>query len=100
MDVRGRLKRLLCAGAAFGAALSVALSLLMDTLYGDALGGTWRDAIIHDLRIYLSISASKDSPIVIAVFMLILSVLAAFGAFMGLIFTFFVYRFFTFLQGK
>ncbi len=43
-----RLKLVLLLGALGGAALSVAIALLMDVLYADSLGGTWRDAIAGD----------------------------------------------------
>lgn len=89
-----RLKKFLTAGALLGAFFSIGVSLLMDPLYSDALGGTWRDAIVSDLQNFLSISAGKDSFLVTVVFVIILTVLGVFGAFMGLIFTFFVYRFF------
>lgn len=92
-----RLKRFLTAGAIVGALLSIAISLLMDPLYSDALGGTWRDAIVGDLHNFLSLNVEKDSLLVTAVLALVLAVLGVFGAFMGMIFTFFVYKFFTFL---
>ncbi|GAB4390836.1 MAG: hypothetical protein Kow0025_25560 [Thermodesulfovibrionales bacterium] len=92
-----RLRRFLTAGAIAGAFLSIAISLLMDPLYSDALGGTWRDAIVNDLRNFLSLEVRRDSLLVTAILALVLSILGLFGAFMGLIFTFFVYKFFSFL---
>lgn len=95
MDERRRLRRFLFAGMILGACLSIGISLLLDPLYAGPLGGTWRDAIVHDLNAFLSVSVSKDSLLVTLLFLLILSVLGLFGAFMGLIFTFFVYKFFS-----
>lgn len=100
MPEHRRLKRILYAGAAAGAALSVTVSLLMDTLYADSLGGTWRDAITKDLHTFFSMNVPQDSLIVTAVFGLILMVLAAFGAFLGYVFSFIIYRFFTLLAGR
>jgi hypothetical protein len=93
-DEQRRLKKFLTAGALLGAFFSIGVSLLMDPLYSDALGGTWRDAIVGDLQNFLSISVGKESFLVTVVFIFILTILGVFGALMGLIFTFFVYRFF------
>lgn len=95
MDERRRLKRFLFIGMILGACLSIGISLLLDPLYGDSLGGTWRDAIVRDLQTFLSLSVSEDSILVTVIFLLILAILGLFGAFMGLIFTFFVYKFFS-----
>lgn len=97
MDDPRRLKRFLSIGAALGACLAIGISLLMDPLYSNSLGGTWTDAIVKDLETYLSLSVSRDSPLVMGVFVLILGVLGVFGAFMGLIFTLFVYKFYSVL---
>jgi hypothetical protein len=95
MDERRRLRRFLFAGVILGACLSIGISLLLDPLYSDSLGGTWRDAIVKDLETFLSLSVSKDSPLVTLIFLLILSILGLFGALMGLIFSLFVYKFFS-----
>lgn len=87
-----RLNMLLIVGAIVGAFLTIAVTLLMDTLYADVLGGTWRDAIVKDLR-NLSIDVQKDSLVVTAVFFLITAINGLFGALMGLIFTFIVFKF-------
>jgi|Deesub1362A_J573_1020465.scaffolds.fasta_scaffold00183_53 hypothetical protein len=97
MDEQRKLKRIIYLGAAIGAVLSITISLLLDVLYADALQGTWRDAIVHDLDTFLSLSVGRDSFLVTTVFIIILSVLGLFGAFMGMIFSFFVYKFFSFL---
>lgn len=95
MDERRRLKRFLFIGMILGACLSVGVSLLLDPLYSNSLGGTWRDAIVRDLQTFLSLSVSEDSILVTVIFLFILAILGLFGAFMGLIFTFFVYKFFS-----
>lgn len=97
MERKRRLKRLLYLGSAFGALITIAITLLMDVFYADVLGGTWRQAIQKDLNSLFSISVSENSFIVLLVFLIILILLGSFGALMGMIFTFFVYSFLEFL---
>jgi hypothetical protein len=94
-----RLKRYLLVGAIIGGLMSVAISLLMDTLFADSLNGTWRDAIVSDLNNFFKVQVATSSPLVFIVLGVILLVLGGFGAFMGIIFTFFIYKFFSFLKG-
>jgi hypothetical protein len=94
-----RLKRYLLIGAIIGGLISVAISLLMDTLFADSLNGTWRDAIVSDLNNFFKVKVTTSSSLVFIVFGVILLVLGGFGAFMGIIFTFFIYKFFSFLKG-
>ena len=100
MGADRKLKRLLMAGAAAGAAMTVVITLLMDVLYADALGGTWRQAIAKDLHTFFSIAVPEGSLLVTAIFLVILLLLGSFGALMGLIFAFFVYSFLEFLLKK
>jgi len=100
MEDQRRAKKILLAGAIVGGIISVAVSLLMDTIYADSLQGTWRDAIAKDLNTFLSLGLSSGSIIVNVVFIFVLGVLAAFGAFLGFIFSFFLYKFFGFLSNK
>jgi hypothetical protein len=100
MEDQRRAKRILLAGAIAGGIISVAVSLLMDTIYADSLQGTWRDAIAKDLNTFFSLGVSSGSIIVNIVFVFVLGILAAFGAFLGFIFSFFLYKFFGFLGSK
>jgi hypothetical protein len=99
-DDRRRAKRFLFIGAIAGGLLSLAITLLMDTFYADAMQGTWRDAIAKDLHTFFSLNVSSSSFIVYILFFVVLGIMAAFGAFMGFIFSFFLYRFFQFLGTK
>jgi len=94
-----RLKRFLIAGAVVGGLLALAVSLLMDTFFADSLNGTWRDAIVSDLHNFFGLDVTVNNPIVFIVFGVILAVLSGFGAFMGMVFAFFVIKFFSFLKG-
>ena len=94
MSEERRAKKFLLGGAIVGGMMSLSISLLMDILLADSLQGTWRDAIAKDLNTFFSLGVSSNSMIVILVFIIILAILSAFGAFMGYIFSFFLYKFF------
>ncbi len=97
MTERKKARRILIIGSIAGGALSLTVTLLMDVLYADSLQGTWRDAIARDLQNFFSVAASPDSLVVYVVYFLIILVLTAFGALLGVVFSFMVYRFFLFL---
>ncbi|GBD99715.1 hypothetical protein BMS3Abin07_01755 [bacterium BMS3Abin07] len=99
MSGKYRLKRYLIVGAVAGGLLAIAVSLLMDTLFADSLNGTWRDAIVSDLHNFFHMNLTVNSPVVFIVFGIILLILSGFGALLGMIFTFFIIRFFSFLKG-
>ncbi len=98
MEDRRRAKKFLLFGAIIGGLSSLAVSILMDLQFADALKGTWRDAIAKDLNTFLSLGVDSHSLIVNIVFLLVLGMLMAFGAFLGFIFSFFLYKFFSFLS--
>lgn len=100
MEDIGRAKKYLLFGAIIGGILSLSITLLMDTFYADVLGGTWRDAIANDLNNLLTLGVSSASFIVYVMYAVVLAIMTAFGSFMGFIFSFFVYKFFDFLNSK
>lgn len=100
MDDSRKAKRYLYSGAVVGGIISLTISLLMDTFYSDSFQGTWRDAIAKDLNTFLSLGVTSKSIIVYIGFIFVLALLTAFGAFMGFIFSFFLYKFFSFLGTK
>ena len=100
MENRARARKFLLAGAIAGGILSLSISLLMDTLFADSLQGTWRDAIAKDLNHLFSMGVTSGSIVVYILFVVVLGLLTAFGAFMGFIFSFFLYKFFSFLTEK
>jgi len=99
MEDRKKAKKFLLAGAIAGGLLSLTISLLMDVLYAD-IQGTWRDAISKDLGTFFHLGVSPKSLLVYILFVFVLGILTAFGAFLGFIFSFFLYRFFSFLNSK
>jgi hypothetical protein len=100
MDDSRKAKRYLYSGAVIGGIISLTITLLMDTFYSDSFQGTWRDAIAKDLNTFLSLGVTSKSIIVYMGFVFVLALLTAFGAFMGFIFSFFLYKFFSFLGTK
>jgi hypothetical protein len=100
MDDSRKAKRYLYSGAVIGGIISLTITLLMDTFYSDSFQGTWRDAIAKDLNTFLSLGATSKSIIVYIGFVFVLALLTAFGAFMGFIFSFFLYKFFSLLSTK
>jgi hypothetical protein len=98
MDDHRRAKKFLLGGAIVGGIMSLSISLMMDMLFADSLQGTWRDAIAKDLNTMFSLEVSSGSIVVSLVFIFILAFLSAFGAFMGYIFSFFLYKFFGLLS--
>jgi hypothetical protein len=100
MDDKQKAKKFLLFGAIVGGIVSLTISILMDTLFADALQGTWQDAIAKDLNTFLSLGLSSKSFLVTMIFIFILALLTAFGSFLGFIFSFFLYKFFSFLSSK
>ena len=99
MDDPGKAKKFLLGGAITGGIISLSISLLMDTMYAD-FQGTWRDAIAKDLNTFFSLGVSPKNLVVNICFLFVLAILSAFGAFLGFIFSFFLYKFFSFLTSK
>jgi hypothetical protein len=97
MSERRRLKLVLLFGAVGGAILSVVVTLLMDVLYAESLGGTWRDAIAKDLHSMFQVSYPPDGFVVTVLFVVIIAILALFGALLGAMFSTFVFRLITLL---
>jgi len=100
MDDQRKARKFLLSGAVIGGIISLSITLLMDTMYGDSFQGTWRDAIAKDLNTFFSLGVSAKSILVNIVFVFVLGILSAFGAFLGFIFSFFLYKFFSFLTSK
>ncbi len=100
MGNHSRARKFLIGGAIVGALMSVSITLLMDSMYSESMQGTWRDAIAKDLNSLMSLGVTSKSIVVYLAFFVILAILAAFGALMGFIFSFFLYKFFELLGKK
>ncbi len=95
---REPLRRFLILGGLIGGILSVAIALLMDVLFSDALQGTWTTSISHDLNRCFHLNTTPKSFIVYIVFILILGILFIIGALLGALFSVILYRFFQMLS--
>ena len=100
MEDRKKAKKFLLFGALTGGIMSLVITILMDSLFAGASQGTWRDAIAKDLNSFFHLGVSSASFVVNILFVFVLALMAAFGSFMGFIFSFFLYKFFQFLGSK
>ncbi|HWR59304.1 MAG TPA: hypothetical protein VN328_10485 [Thermodesulfovibrionales bacterium] len=91
------MKRGFYIGAIIGGLLGVVISLSMDLVLGNALGGGWREAVAHDLGALTGRTFGNNSLFVWTGVVLIVGFIAAFGAFIGGIFGVMVSRLFSFL---
>ena len=92
------MKLFLSAGALLGGSLGVAVFFLMDYLFRDSLGGSWKDAIVNDLHLLLSIEVNPNSPFVYLTYAFIIGIVVLFGALIGALFSIVYYRFFRMLN--
>lgn len=73
------------------------MSLGMDLILGNALGGGWREAVAHDLGALTGATFGNNSFVVLAGVVLIVGFIAALGAFIGGIFGVMLSRLLSFL---
>ena len=92
-DKKRHHRKALLIGAGIGGVLSLVISLLMDLLASGQAQGTWRDAIVNDLDMFMSITISPDSLIAYLLFVLVMIFMAAVGAAIGAVFSYIVFRF-------
>ncbi len=92
------LRLFLKAGALIGGGFGIVVFFLMDILFNDSLGGSWRDAIVNDMNLLFSINLSPNSLLVYLTFAFILGVVVLFGALIGVLFSGIYYRFFRMLN--
>ena len=92
MDPRAR-KQIVIAAAIFGGVISLIVSIMMDFMFSDALQGTWRDAIVHDMNHFFSITLSPDSFIVYILYVLMMILLTVIGAAIGAGFGYLIQKF-------
>lgn len=85
-------------GFAAGGLLGLAIAFGMDIILGDALGGTWSDAVAHDLSALLGWAVDRSSFIVIAGVVLVVGLISFFGALVGGVFGVIMVRLLSFLS--
>lgn len=97
---RSQFRTAVIIGATAGAVLSIVTTFLLDVLYAESLGGTWRDAIVSDMQNMFDVTLDAGSLSVTMIFGLVIAFLSAFGALLGGVFAAFVYKLLTGLAGK
>lgn len=96
MDPKAR-RQIVIASAIFGGVMSLIVSIMMDFMFADALQGTWRDAIVHDMDHFFSITLSHDSLLVYLLYVLVMALLTAIGAAIGAAFGYIIQKFLSML---
>ncbi len=92
------MKKIFYLGLILGFIVGIIVAISMDFLFSDALGGSWSDAVRHDLSLILQTEVSKDSLLVILGVIFVVSIVGVFGAIAGGIVAFFLSRFFQLLR--
>jgi hypothetical protein len=88
------LKKAVIIGAAIGALLTLGTALSMDIFLSSSLQGTWWDAAVRDVTKMFGPSCGKNVFAVGLVLALVMGVLAAFGALLGVVAGVMMNRFF------
>lgn len=77
------MKKAFYIGAAVGGLLGIIISLSMDLLLGNAIGGGWSEAVAHDLNYYFKANLPATHVIVILGAFIVIGIIAAFGSLIG-----------------
>lgn len=94
----GTKNKALKVGAITGALLSFTIIMMMDFMVADTMQGSWRDAIVHDLKHYFSITVSADSLIAYLLYLLVIIAMALIGALFGMLFVFIIHKYLSLLS--
>jgi hypothetical protein len=91
-------KSLIIAGCIFGAVTGLAVSLSIDFMMGDALGGGWYESVKHDIDLWFGpVWAAKDWVIYISIVILI-GVIGIIGGLIGSVFGAIAGKFFSLMS--
>lgn len=88
------MKKAFYIGAVAGGLLGIIISLSMDLLLGKALGGGWSEAVAHDLNNLFKTNLPETNVFVILGVFVVIGIIAAFGAFIGGVFSIMIARLF------
>jgi hypothetical protein len=81
------MKKAFYIGAVAGGLLGIIISLSMDLLLGNALGGGWSEAVAHDLNNLFNTNLPQTHVFVILGVLVVISIIAAFGSLIGGVFS-------------
>lgn len=85
-------------GLIIGFIVGVIVAITMDIAFKDALGGSWADAVSHDLSALLGKPVSTSSFVVILGVVLLVGFVGVIGACIGGVVGIFFYKLFGFLK--
>lgn len=88
------MKRAFYIGVILGGILGIAVALSMDIILGKSIGGGWSEAVANDLNRLFKADLSSNNFIVIIGVIIAVSIIGAFGAFIGGIFSVMIARLF------
>ena len=91
------MKKAFSIGIVGGGILGILVALSMDLLLGKSLGSGWSEAVANDLNSLFKTNLSSDSFIVIIGMIIVVGIIGAFGAFIGVIFSMMIARLFKML---
>ena len=91
------MKKAFYIGAAVGGILGVIISLSMDLLLGNAIGGGWSEAVAHDLNYLFKMNLPDNHVLVILGVFIVIGIIVAFGSLMGGAFVVMISRLFSML---
>ncbi|MBF0559039.1 MAG: hypothetical protein HQL08_09695 [Nitrospirae bacterium] len=86
------MKKTFYIGAVAGGILGIVISLSMDLLLGKTLGGGWTEAVAHDLNGLFRMNLPQHHVIVIMGAFVVIGIIAAFGSFIGGVFSVMIAR--------
>lgn len=86
------MKKAFYAGAIFGGVLGIVVSLSMDLLLGQSIGGGWSEAVAHDLNHLFKTNLPNHHFIVILGVLVVISFIGLLGSFICGVFFVMVYR--------
>jgi len=92
------LKKAFRIGLIGGFIAGVIVAIAMDMAFKDALGGSWADAVSHDLSIILKRPVPSSSFIVLLGVIFLVGIVGLFGALVGGVVALFLYKLFSLLK--
>ncbi len=91
------MKKAFYIGAAAGGILGAITALSMDFLLGNAVGGSWSEAVAHDLNYYFKANLPANNVLVILGVFAVIGIIIAFGSLIGGVFSMLIARLFSIL---